>query len=37
MGTLPISENVTFTNDDVIGVLQQKLPRPPYPLIQLCV
>jgi len=30
-GTLRISENVTFTNDDVIGALQQKLPRAPRP------
>jgi len=30
-GALRISENVTFTNDDVIGALQQKLPRAPLP------
>jgi len=33
--TLRISENVTFTNDDVmnyvIGALQKKLPRAPLP------
>ena len=39
--TLRISENINFRNDDimnyVIGDLQQKLPRDPYPLIRLCV
>ena len=34
-GTLRISENVTFTKDDVInyviGALQKKLPRAPLP------
>jgi len=34
-GTLRISENVTFTNDDVmnyvIGSLKKKLPRAPLP------
>jgi len=34
-GTLLISENVTFTNNDVmnyvIGALQKKLPRAPLP------
>jgi len=38
--TFRINENINFTNDDVmkyvIGALQWKLPRSPYPLIQLC-
>jgi len=44
MGTLRISENITFTNPDVmnyvIGALQKKLPRAPLPfnpaLVTLC-
>jgi len=39
--TLGISGNIKFTNDDVmkyvIGPLQLKLPREPYPLIRLWV
>ena len=38
--TLLISENITFTNDDVInyviGPSSKNCPGPPYPLIRLC-
>jgi len=40
-GTLRISENITFTNDDVmnnvIGASSKIYPMPPYTLIRLCL
>ena len=39
-GTLLISENITFANDDVMnyvtGASSKNCPGPPYPLIRLC-